>query len=446
MYSTFFFAAAIPAAGHGTEIEDDLNTLLEDFTETGISITSDTPAASFFAKNINGYLKVFSAVNATHFRPEPDKSHWRGLSSLRLETMLEANYQLAGWKFFGGLRIYYDFAYLFSGRDNFTEEVLNSYERDLELREFYLEGSLTEHLDVKLGRQIVVWGRSDNLRVTDVLNPLDTRDAGITDIENIRLPLAMVKFDSLVADWGIELLAIFEHRYDENPVYGHYLYPANAGTVYEEKPAANLKNSEIGIELAKDFTSWDLSLYAAYLFDDIGVYTAISPPILEHERITMTGAGLGYARGNFLFIAELAHFNGLRFWNSEKDYCRTDALLGLEYSGLAETTISFDVAHRYLHHYEPGLKTAPTGPKERETEIALRLSRDYLHDRLELTALILLNGEYGENGASQRFTARYDLADNWSALAGMLLYQARDGFLAENGDTTRVFCELRYDF
>jgi len=75
---------------------------------------------------------------------------------------------------------YYDLVYSLQGRDNYTSEVLDSYEKELQLRDTFIQGSLTEKLDTKIGRQIVVWGALDNLRVTDVLNPLDLRVLGLT--------------------------------------------------------------------------------------------------------------------------------------------------------------------------------------------------------------------------------------------------------------------------
>ena len=51
-----------------------------------------------------------------------------------------------------------------------------------------------DHCD-KLGRQIVNWGRSDTVRVLDVINPLDNREPGLVDIEDLRLPVTMARVD-----------------------------------------------------------------------------------------------------------------------------------------------------------------------------------------------------------------------------------------------------------
>ncbi len=57
------------------------------------------------------------------------------------------------------------------------------------------------HIIRKVGRQIVIWGRSESLRVLDVLNPLDNREAGRVDIEDLRRPLAMVRVDAYQKLW-----------------------------------------------------------------------------------------------------------------------------------------------------------------------------------------------------------------------------------------------------
>ena len=103
--------------------------------------------------------------------------------------------------------VFYDFAYEIQGRDKFTQEVLDENENELEFDEVWLLGSITDRLDLKAGRQIVVWGKSDNIRVTDVLNPLDLREPGLTDLENLRLPVTMTKLDYFM--WGLKPIGVW---------------------------------------------------------------------------------------------------------------------------------------------------------------------------------------------------------------------------------------------
>ena len=101
------------------------------------------------------------------------------------------------------------------GRDNYTDDVLDDYEKELEFDEVYLQGSVTNDMDLKAGRQIVVWGRSDNIRITDVLNPLDLRWPGLVEIEKLRLPVTMTKLDYYIKGWSLSGIALHEVRYNK---------------------------------------------------------------------------------------------------------------------------------------------------------------------------------------------------------------------------------------
>lgn len=103
--------------------------------------------------------------------------------------------------------------------------VLNDYESDTEFREIFIRGKINPRLDLKVGRQIVVWGKSDNFRVVDVLNPPDLREPGLVDIENLRLPSCKSRLDYYQGDWSLSGLAIHEIRFDKLPPYGSDFYP-----------------------------------------------------------------------------------------------------------------------------------------------------------------------------------------------------------------------------
>lgn len=69
------------------------------------------------------------------------------------------------------------------------------------LREFYLDGSVSvgssgQELGIRLGRQQIVWGRTDLFRVLDVINPVDFSRQNIYDeLEDIRIPLWMLQLE-----------------------------------------------------------------------------------------------------------------------------------------------------------------------------------------------------------------------------------------------------------
>ncbi|MEC8478391.1 MAG: DUF1302 family protein [SAR324 cluster bacterium] len=79
-----------------------------------------------------------------------------------------------------------------------NREAYDQYRQSLmenELREAYFQISPLSFMDLKLGRQIMIWGTADSLSVVDVLNPRDNRVPGLIDVEDARLPLNALKVD-----------------------------------------------------------------------------------------------------------------------------------------------------------------------------------------------------------------------------------------------------------
>ncbi|MBE9551987.1 MAG: hypothetical protein IMF05_00860, partial [Proteobacteria bacterium] len=114
------------------------------------------------------------SYNFAHDTPAAGATDHRGLSGLR--SRLDAEFDLTfspDWRAHVAGYGFYDWAWRVQGRDGYTEQFLDEYESDAALGEAYIQGRLGAGADIKAGRQIVVWGKSDAIRITDVLNPLD---------------------------------------------------------------------------------------------------------------------------------------------------------------------------------------------------------------------------------------------------------------------------------
>ncbi|MFZ5772836.1 MAG: DUF1302 domain-containing protein [Thermodesulfobacteriota bacterium] len=429
---------AVAAAG-----EAELFSGFEDGAASSPAALSEGRDALLFS----GYAKLGATWNIAHHAPAAGETDWRGLSRLRTELQLEADYRHQQWRLFASAKGFYDYAYAINGRSNYTAAVLDEYEWEAQLREAFVQGALSDSLDLKLGRQIVVWGRSDNFRVTDLLNPLDYREPGLTDLEDLRLPTTMSKIDYFRGNWQLALIGIHEHRFDKLPPFGSDFYPAPLPAPSEEKPAATLGNTGLALEVQGIFSGWDISFYGADVYNDQSTIVPSAPLTREHRRIKMAGAAINLARGNFLYIFEAAHLHGLRFLSDyQTDYRRTDLLAGIEYRGFTDTAVSVDLVNRHLHHYQSELNDSPEFPQRDAPQAALRISRELFHQRLDLTALLIVLGERARDGALARFTATYDLADNWSLTGGLIFYQSGSGTMATAGDNDRLLLEIRRDF
>ena len=186
----------------GFEDETPADDQTEKIRDENIATKAASLLPSFLS--IDGYLKLSSVYAYLAHEAAGTDTSWRGLTRLRPEIKLELDADLSeAWQARVSGHVFYDAAYSINGRDNYISDVLDNYEKELEFDEVYLQGSLIKDLDLKAGRQIVVWGRSDNIRITDVLNPLDLRWPGLVDIEKLRLPVTMTKLDYYIKGWSL---------------------------------------------------------------------------------------------------------------------------------------------------------------------------------------------------------------------------------------------------
>ncbi len=80
------------------------------------------------------------------------------------------------------------------------------------LREIYLETRLWDW-DIKLGKQQLVWGTADGIKLLDVINPTDFRELNQNTMEDSRIPVWMAKVErELESNLGNLQLVVAEPR------------------------------------------------------------------------------------------------------------------------------------------------------------------------------------------------------------------------------------------
>lgn len=444
------------------ESSTDLNEILSNFEDSQATSEQDRTDVSseenFF--NIDGYVKSGASFNFAHSAPEKGKTDWQGLSRLRGELKFDLDMDFSpSLTGFISTRAEYDMAYQLRGRSEYTDQVLDNYEKDLELGETFFEATLSRHMDLKVGRQIVVWGKSDNIRVADVLNPLDIREPGLTDVEDIRLPVFMTKLDFYKRPWNFAAIAIHEIRFNKAPVFGSDFYHADAAFA-EQKPDHGWEepgNTEYAFSLEGIFSGWDAAFYYAHIFDDTPHFerkTSSGSPSLQesmvqtHASLDMAGAAFNVAMGNFLLKAEAGFFSGLEFFNAPaQTFNRTDILAGVEYSGFYEATLSLEVVNRHIHGFSQILKNKPDNAARNRVQSSIRYTRNFFHNTLTMTLAASTFGLKGEDGTTQRITFKYNMADNLEMTAGAVFYTSgRLKAYSDTGDNDRLYLEFKYSF
>ncbi len=435
-------------------LSNEMDDLLSGFDESPtVEPEQDTADSNILPEwlVVYGSLGLAGSANFAHDAPEENEADYRGLSMLRTTVNLSSEIRLGSWLAKVSGHGFYDAAYSIQGREQYTRALLDSYEQELEIDDLYLQGSLTSSLDIKIGRQIVVWGKSDNIRVTDILNPLDNRLPGMVDIKNRRLPVTMTKLDYYTGDWNLSGIVMHEARFSKNPVYNSDFYPGKGPLPPEEKPSVSMDNQQYGLALNGIFSGWDLSLYGAWVFDDRAHITQDTNGSLyrEHNRIFMTGMTGNIALGNWLLKGETAWFDGLEFANMEDDdqVSRLDLMGGVEYLGFSETLLSLEIVNRHLIDFDEQLTLAPDIAQEDVVQMVAIFVRDFANDTIQFKTMLSIFGLHGEDGAFERFQLEYDLTDSLTMTGGVIFYQSADqGALSTIEDNDRLFCELVYEF
>ncbi|MBV1869306.1 MAG: DUF1302 domain-containing protein [Gammaproteobacteria bacterium] len=367
---------------------------------------------------------------------------------------------------------WYDASWKINDEENYTSDVLDTYKAFTDFREVYVEGALTPNLDFRFGRQLIVWGKSDSIRITDVINPLDNRNPGMVDIKDLRLTTAITKLDYYFGSWTISGMVIHEPRLEIEAPFGSDYRPSNAfGTPIPYarfpdriEPEWGLDNNQYAVSLEGHFSGWDLSYYAAHVYNhQFSIKTVNNLPIRFYDISNMLGVAGNVVSGPWLFKAESAFNAGINY-RSTSDKNRLDMLIGFDYMGLSDTILSFEIANRHIFGYESKMlnmtlqqasakNTFPDFVRKNSLSMALRSSYSFDHSNATITYLLFLNGgslfRSDFDGGFQRLWIDYHYSDSITLNSGFIDYISRRSPVPfyqaiENND--RFFTEVQFSF
>jgi hypothetical protein len=407
----------------------------EGFDDEMIEIVMDTTPSAKGA--------LYGSVDfETHYNTGNNKD----LSSLKVLTDVIGDYKFDnGNKITGNLKAYRDF--IFDTGLNKHTITPESYDNEVNLNELTIEGSINPNLDFKIGRQIVVWGKSDTIRITDVLNPLDNRTPGLVDIKNLRLGKVMSKLDYYFDGLNLSVIALHENRFTKLPAYGSdYKTSVDLPT---NIPSNNFSNMGVALSLTGAFESYDLGLYFADTYID---KPYLNGGVLQYDNQSiMLGTAFNQVVGSYLFKGEVAHFDNIIYNTSASNTVsksRTDVMVGIEYNGIANGSVGYEIALKTIHDYSPLIDNALNGYKpEKEYQQVLRFNQTYLNQALELGIVLSAVGISAQDGGSARVSLSYTLDDQRSISGGVINYIGGDNPAIDSyKDNDRVFAKFSYLF
>ena len=330
----------------------------------------------------------------------------------------------------------------------------------LELREGYLEYA-GRNWDLRAGRQIIIWGVSDGIRITDIIAPMDFTEFLAREYDDIRMPVDGLKIRAFKNNFKCELVFV--------PVFQQFIYPVNPdnpwsilpdageGTVITlaeaREPEALLKNSEVGGRISFYLSGVDLSLVSLYTWNKMPVFkTELSPGmdstilIPEHHRMLMNGIDFSKPIGSLVIRGEGALFSGegytckLQGMSSElvrKQVVRY--LVGVDWYPGNDWTVTGQFSHTTILQFEERMDC------DRDNLMAtLGISWKTLRGTLNFSAfgyMDLIN-----KGFFNRTGIEYTLSDQIHLGAGVDLFGGDGGMFGLYKDNSEAWIKVKYSF
>jgi hypothetical protein len=443
----------------------------------------NTQAAEPSALSIGGRYRLRSALWLERLRTLP-------LAQVRNLVGLWASYSLdfelfdmpVAVRLKAAARAEYDAAYLVD-RSRYDRPTLDTYEWQLVPEETFASLSIGP-FELSAGLLKIALGQAEILG-SIALNPRDLRDPGMTDVEDLVLPVLTShavfsqgphRLDAYVvheAYFGLRapplgLLSPLRKLLAGDAFAGPQL--AQYEFRYRDEPRRfDPRATQVLGRYRLSTDGLDLELYAGSILDQLGIIELASPVELQSRRAALDSYHPRYTKlahagawnvesllVRWELVLDLGHPLGIRhvdsayLWIDMARRSQLTGLLGITYFGTSHLNVGLELQQTYVFdnpERHTGSQRTLLLPVE-STQVGLRLSYNFFHDKMQLSALTILFGIYKPNAALVYTDLRYALAGGlWLALGGIVyIPSAHFGPLYGFNDNDRLFAELRWDF
>ena len=439
---------------------------------------------------LSGYLK-----NETAYRVREPRS----ITKIRNIAYLNAEYPVndyvgitfSGWAYYDLVYDLFNYETIVARLERNSEEPLafvENLDQDkdssvADIRELYVDVSL-DNMDVRLGKQYIIWGVLEGVRIVDEINPMDFRELILPELIDYRIPLWSAKLDYYADIGDVQFVWIPDLRFHK---------PAPPGSEWEllqEVPGTRqpdswtLKNSELGLKL--DTTIYDAELSFSYLYtwDDfpvifrtvkIGASASEGPEFFpSYTRISMYGLTAVKPIGDYILKSEVAYVENKFFGRSNTadenndGYVDTNGEVQKDHIrwgvGVDFVAMKWDVAVGMMQwiilDYEDNLIQGRL-----DTSYNVFIRREFTEYSMTVQALWIYLQEMNESYLKPK--AIFQLTDSFQVAVGLDLFDGaksdfglstvtaqgafnaevqRAQFLGNFHNNDRVFFEFKYSF
>lgn len=331
-----------------------------------------------------------------------------------------------------------------------------------ELRDAYLEFGLETGL-LRVGKQQIVWGALDGLKILDALDPQSFREFILEDFGDSRIGLWSVYADLSLGAWRAELAWIPDATGHEIPTDGawfeltapRFRYGAPPGSprppTTTERPGLGAADAATGLRLSRRLAGWDLSLVALTGQDHepLGrVRPGAEGPVLEryYERRELYGLSAAKAFGRIALRTELAIRPGRRFNLRDGARLGSDRLdqytvgLGMDIEGPWDTFVNLQYVVDRVQSAPPALVRPAT-----DRLVTAFLRRQFAYQTV--TAELRWYGDIDAGDGLVRASLSRLIGDETTVRLGLdAFYGVSDGLFGQFADRDRVTLSLEHVF
>ncbi|OGP34561.1 MAG: hypothetical protein A2X88_07415 [Deltaproteobacteria bacterium GWC2_65_14] len=311
---------------------------------------------------------------------------------------------------------------------------------DADLREFYLDVSPLQVLDIRAGRQILTWGTGDLIFINDLF-PKDFVSFFVgRSLEYLKLGSDAVKLSLYPGPFALDLVAVPHFTPSEipegerlsffNPFANRLAAPGERLPM--RNPAATPENTELALRLYRTFGSYEGALYGfrGFFKEPTGMDPADG--MLFYPKLSVYGAS---TRGPFLQGVASFEFG---YYDSREDRPGTNPLIenaSLKYLLGYERELSTDFTVRAQYSLEQMLEYGsykaalpPGAPEKKEYRhlLFLRLTQFLRYQTVELS-LISFYSPSDEDGMVNPQIS-YKITDRLSVASGANVFFGKKDF------------------
>ncbi|MFQ6607330.1 MAG: DUF1302 family protein [Fidelibacterota bacterium] len=364
-----------------------------------------------------------------------------------------------------------EYAFGYASLDVKNDHLSDHNDLELNLREMYLD-LYFDNLDLRIGKQQIVWGEADGLFITDIVNPLDLREFILADFEDIRMAVNSIKAQAYLGDSRLEAVWIpqfvpakfsstgeawaFYTMIDEvSLLIPDSLIAINA-VIFPER---QLRNSEYGWRFSTLVRGVDLKLSYFRTWDDYPIFlqdyeltqltqaplrVTITP---EYGRLTVWGGTFSSTLGSLIIRGESALYQKRNLYTSsstdedrvvKKDFL--NYMIGAEMTP-GEASISGQFVQEVILDYDTELIS-----DEINTMGTLFLSQTFWNETVKPEMFVIYN--FTKEDYLSQFRVKFYPLDGVEFILNVDLLGGKkeNTLFSQFDDNDNIYLKIKYSF